>query len=98
MFVSLLPQVINLCCADTQKHFLRLPINRCTYHDIRMGMFYFKDITGIIPLLAAENSKAFCFLRPPRFGKSLLLEVMRCFYDINCGDKFDFYFKVCVEL
>lgn len=35
----------------------------------------------------------FSLLRPPRFGKTLLLDILQAFYDINYQDYFEFFFK-----
>ena len=53
--------------------------------------FYFVDKTSYITEL--EQYDAPVFLRPRRFGKTLLCSILECYYDINRADKFDALFK-----
>ncbi len=52
---------------------------------------YFVDKTKYLEKL--EDYKAPVFLRPRRFGKSLLCSIQECYYDINRKDKFDELFE-----
>ena len=52
---------------------------------------YYVDNTWGIPLLEALPYQL--FLRPRRFGKSLLLSILHYYYDINSADRFDELFK-----
>ncbi|NDV57378.1 ATP-binding protein [Bacteroides sp. 519] len=50
--------------------------------------YYYVDKTHFIPLI--EQAASFFFLiRPRRFGKSLLLNVLDAYYDINNADRFE---------
>lgn len=61
-------------------HRLRLPIGIQTFSDIREQGYYYVDKTSQIERLVTENS--YCFLsRPRRFGKSLLLDTIRCLFE-----------------
>ncbi|MBF0229053.1 MAG: AAA family ATPase [Desulfamplus sp.] len=53
---------------------------------IKEGSFYI-DRTDRIPLL--EGSKSQLFIRPRRFGKSLLLSMLENYYDVSKKDEFD---------
>ncbi|MGD9732694.1 MAG: AAA family ATPase [Desulfamplus sp.] len=53
---------------------------------IKEGSFYI-DRTDKIPLL--EGSKSQLFIRPRRFGKSLLLSMLENYYDVAKKDEFD---------
>ncbi|MBF0228769.1 MAG: AAA family ATPase [Desulfamplus sp.] len=53
---------------------------------IKEGSFYI-DRTDKIPLL--EGSKSQLFIRPRRFGKSLLLSMLENYYDVSKKDEFD---------
>ena len=44
-----------------------------------------------IPRLEMASSYLF-LVRPRRFGKSLLLSMLKCYYDVNLKDRFDEYF------
>ncbi len=56
---------------------------------IKEGSFYI-DRTDKIPLL--EGSKSQLFIRPRRFGKSLLLSMLENYYDVAKKDEFDSLF------
>ena len=53
---------------------------------ITRGHFYL-DRTGAIPLL--EEGESQLFIRPRRFGKSLLLSMMENYYDVARKDEFE---------
>ncbi|MBF0376195.1 MAG: AAA family ATPase [Desulfamplus sp.] len=48
---------------------------------------FYIDRTDKIPLL--EGSKSQLFIRPRRFGKSLLLSMLENYYDVSKKDEFD---------
>ena len=48
---------------------------------------YYIDRTAYIREL--ENSRYVMFLRPRRFGNSLLVSMLQCYYDIHYADRFD---------
>ena len=54
---------------------------------IQDGYFY-QDRTDRIPLLE-EAGRQLIFIRPRRFGKSLLLSMLEHYYDINRADQFE---------
>ncbi len=54
---------------------------------IQEGYFY-QDRTDRIPLLE-EAGRQLIFIRPRRFGKSLLLSMLEHYYDVNRADQFD---------
>jgi len=59
---------------------------------IQKENYYYIDKTGFIRNI--EKSPHFLFfIRPRRFGKSLWLAVMECYYDIAKKDKFEKIFK-----
>ncbi|MBF0468902.1 MAG: AAA family ATPase [Desulfamplus sp.] len=49
--------------------------------------YYYCDRTSRIPLL--ENARSQLFIRPRRFGKSLLLSMLENYYDVSKKDEFD---------
>jgi hypothetical protein len=57
---------------------------------IREGYFY-QDRTDRIPQLE-EAGRQLIFIRPRRFGKSLLLSMLEHYYDVNRADQFDALF------
>lgn len=50
--------------------------------------YYYVNKTRFIPLIEQVASFIF-FIRPRRFGKSLLLSVLHSYYDINNADRFE---------
>ncbi|KPA17896.1 putative AAA-ATPase [Candidatus Magnetomorum sp. HK-1] len=70
----------------------KIPYGEADYGKvIRKNMFYV-DKTRFIHEL--ENLPSFIFLiRPRRFGKSLWINLLQYYYDINMKDKFDELFK-----
>ena len=68
-----------------------LPYGISDFEDLRTKNRYYADKTKYIPLL--ERAGDFLFLiRPRRFGKSIFLSMLRCYYDIAMQDKFDTLF------
>ena len=59
---------------------LKLPIGVQTFSDIREGGYYYVDKTPDIHRLT-EEGKYFFLSRPRRFGKSLLLDTLRCLFE-----------------
>lgn len=59
---------------------LQLPVGIQTFSKIREGGYYYVDKTPIIEQLVNEGGFYF-FSRPRRFGKSLLLDTLRCLFE-----------------
>ena len=66
----------------------RIPYGMQNWEDVRLCNYYYVDKTHFIPEIEAAN-RFFFFIRPRRFGKSLLLNMLRQYYDINKADSFD---------
>lgn len=58
---------------------------------IRRDDYYYVDKTAFIPLIE-RSDRFFFFIRPRRFGKSLTLNMLQHYYDVNARDKFDALF------
>jgi len=70
----------------------RNPYGLTDFEVIQKENYYYIDKTGFIRNI--EKSPHFLFfIRPRRFGKSLWLAVMECYYDIAKKDKFEKIFK-----
>ncbi|MCP4108801.1 MAG: AAA family ATPase [Desulfobacteraceae bacterium] len=67
---------------------MKFPYGICNYYDIITEGYYYADRTDRIPLIE-ETGKHLLFLRPRRFGKSLLLSVLENYYDIAKADEFE---------
>ena len=69
----------------------QLPLGIADFGLMNRQNCYYVDKTMYIPRL--EMASNFLFLvRPRRFGKSLLLSMLRCYYDVNEQGRFDEYF------
>jgi len=66
----------------------RIPYGVSDFVDIIKRNQYYVDKTMYIPKLEEEADSLF-FIRPRRFGKSLLLSMMCAYYDINLSDRFE---------
>ncbi|MBQ7512749.1 MAG: AAA family ATPase [Prevotella sp.] len=69
----------------------QLPLGISDFGRIIRENYYYVDKTMFIPRLEMASSYLF-LVRPRRFGKSLLLSMLKCYYDINEKDRFDEYF------
>ena len=65
----------------------KLPIGIENFEEIRTEGFYYVDKTGLISELLHNWSKVNLFTRPRRFGKSLNMSMMKCFFDLNGNKK-----------
>ncbi len=65
----------------------RMPYGMANFEEIATGPYYYIDKTQYIEKL--EQVKFPVFIRPRRFGKSLLTEMLRWYYDIKAKDRFD---------
>lgn len=63
-----------------------LPIGIENFEEIRTEGFYYVDKTGMIKELLYRRGKVNLFTRPRRFGKSLTMGMLKCFFQIG-GDK-----------
>ena len=69
-----------------------IPYGVSSYKTIQQENAYYVDKTQYIPQL--ESAGKFLFLiRPRRFGKSSLLTMLECYYDINRADEFEALFS-----
>ncbi|MGE0087650.1 MAG: AAA family ATPase [Desulfococcaceae bacterium] len=67
---------------------MKFPYGICNFYDIITEGYYYADRTDRIPLIE-EAGKHLLFLRPRRFGKSLLLSTLENYYDMAKADEFD---------
>jgi len=68
-----------------------IPYGISDFETIRVDNCYFVDKTRFIHML--EKHKYIFFIRPRRFGKSIWLSILECYYDINLKERFDEYFN-----
>src|SRR6056297_2584806 len=69
----------------------RIPYGIGDFESIRKENMYYIDKTKIIEYL--EMHQYPFFIRPRRFGKSLLISMLESYYDIEKQDAFDELFK-----
>ena len=66
----------------------QIPYGVKDFKRIRLEDFYYVDKTAFIRKMEARANFLF-FVRPRRFGKSLLCETLRCYYDVAEKDNFE---------
>lgn len=64
-----------------------IPYGMSNFTDVIEQNRYYVDKTMYIPMLE-DQANYLIFIRPRRFGKSLLLSMLRAYYDLSSKDKF----------
>jgi hypothetical protein len=67
---------------------IKFPYGISDFYSLITEGYYFADRTDKISLIE-EAGKQLLFLRPRRFGKSLLLSMLENYYDVKKADEFD---------
>lgn len=62
---------------------IRMPIGIEMFDEIRNRDLYYVDKTGFIEDLLNEDFKVMLITRPRRFGKTLMMKTLECFFDIT---------------
>ena len=70
----------------------KIPYGLTDFIRIQTENYYYIDKTRFIPEIEEDDNFLF-LLRPRRFGKSLWLSVLECYYDLNYESIFDEVFK-----
>lgn len=63
---------------------LKLPVGIENFKEIRSEGFYYVDKTGLIEQLLGSWCKVNLFTRPRRFGKTLNMSMLKCFFETGC--------------
>ncbi len=71
-----------------QQQAKRLPYGMQNWEDVRLFNYYYVDKTRFIPEIEGAN-RYFFFIRPRRFGKSLLMNMLRQYYDLRKAGLFE---------
>ncbi|SHF22956.1 PD-(D/E)XK nuclease superfamily protein [Marinitoga hydrogenitolerans DSM 16785] len=71
----------------------KIPYGKQNFEWVIMQNYYYIDRTEYIEKLESLNETNIVFLRPRKFGKTLFLDTLSKYYDINYADKFDALFK-----
>lgn len=66
----------------------KIPYGMTNFESIISDNYYYVDKTRYIALIE-DTSRFFFFVRPRRFGKSLFLNMLGLYYDINKKDNFE---------
>jgi hypothetical protein len=67
---------------------MKFPYGLSDFGVIRQENYFYQDRTGLIPQLE-QSGRQLLFLRPRRFGKSLLLSMLEYYYDVRHANQFD---------
>ena len=70
---------------------MKIPYGIFDFGSIRTENYFYQDRTGLIPQIEAAG-KQLLFLRPRRFGKSLLISMLEHYYDVNKAAQFETLF------
>ena len=63
--------------------FIKLPVGIENFEKIRRDGFYYVDKTGLIEQLLNDWGEVNLFTRPRRFGKTLNMSMLKCFFEIG---------------
>lgn len=75
----------------------KLPVGIENFADFSMNNFYYVDKTGLIIDLLHNWGKVNLFTRPRRFGKSLNMSMLKCFFETGCDKKLFAGLKISQE-
>ena len=64
---------------------IRIPVGNSNFQEIREKDLYYVDKTGFISELLNYTDKVQLITRPRRFGKTLMMSMLKCFFDIEQG-------------
>ncbi|CAK0772712.1 AAA-ATPase-like protein [Gammaproteobacteria bacterium] len=70
---------------------MKFPYGLSDFGKLILGGFFYQDRTHRIPLIEDAGDQ-FLFIRPRRFGKSLLLSMLEHYYDLNRAGDFETLF------
>ncbi len=62
---------------------LRLPVGIESFEEIRRNQYYYVDKTKLIEQLFDTLGKVSLFTRPRRFGKTLNMSMLKCFFEVG---------------
>ncbi|MCD7709095.1 MAG: AAA family ATPase, partial [Clostridiales bacterium] len=61
----------------------KLPVGIDDFEKLRQGNFYYVDKTGLIRDLLGNCGEVNLFTRPRRFGKTLNMSMLQCFFEVG---------------
>ena len=76
---------------EKRRMMIKFPYGKADFYKIITQEYFYVDRTGSIRLLE-EMGETLLFLRPRRFGKSLLLSTLENYYDVKKAQEFEYLF------
>ena len=66
-----------------------IPIGTDNFRKLRENDYYYVDKTGLIGELLKDRAEVSLFTRPRRFGKTLNMSMLQCFFgsSLKVGDR-----------
>ena len=74
-----------------KRKMMKIPYGVTDFAEMRQRGYYYVDKTRFIEKIEDDSNFLF-FLRPRRFGKSLMLNVIQAYYDVTYADDFETFF------
>jgi Predicted AAA-ATPase/PD-(D/E)XK nuclease superfamily len=71
---------------------LKIAYGKADFAEIRTEGYFYQDRTQFIELLEEKGTHYPAFLRPRRFGKSLFISMLHCYYGVEYKDQFQTLF------
>ena len=65
----------------------KLPVGIENFEEIRSNGYYYIDKTKLIEQLLDNRGKVNLFTRPRRFGKTLNMSMLKCFFEMCIRDR-----------
>lgn len=80
-------EVTKLIKPNPKKIVLPCPVGKTSFADVCQSCYYV-DKTGLIKEILDESNQVILFTRPRRFGKTLALNMLKCFFENRDNAKF----------
>ena len=75
----------------------KLPIGIENFAELQKEEFYYVDKTNLIKELLGYQAKVTLFTRPRRFGKSLNMSMLKCFFELGTDKELFSKLKISKE-
>ena len=71
---------------------IKIPYGKSNFKEVISGNFFYQDRTNYIKILEDFDSSYLIYLRPRRFGKSLMVSALKYYYGLQFKDEFSALF------
>jgi Predicted AAA-ATPase/PD-(D/E)XK nuclease superfamily len=71
---------------------IKIPYGKSNFKEVISGKFFYQDRTNYIKILEDFDSSYLIYLRPRRFGKSLMVSALKHYYGLQYKDEFNALF------